>query len=58
MSSFYTCPKDDDQMMYGTRDMVRDRWTDGQMNRKKWHRKVGAPPIKINISNRVQLSLG
>ena len=31
------------------------RWTDG---RKKWHMEVGALPKKINISNRVQLSLG
>ena len=29
--------------------------TDG---RKRWHIVVGAPPKKINISNRVQLSLG
>ena len=31
------------------------RWTDG---RKKWHMEVGALPKKINISNRVQLTLG
>ena len=32
-----------------------NRWIDG---RKKWHIEVGAPPKKINISSRAQLSLG
>ena len=35
-------------------DMARDKWTDRQ---KKWHIEVGVPTKKINISNRVQLSL-
>ena len=52
--SFYTCvPKlwlDDVQFL---RYVVQR--TDGQ---KKWYLEVGAPPKQINISNRVQLSLG
>ena len=36
-------------------DGRKDRWTNGQ---RKWRREVGVPPKKINISNRVQLSLG
>ena len=40
-------------LRYGT--WQTDWWTDGQ---KKWHTEVDAPPKKINISNRVQLSLG
>ena len=46
--------------MYGSWDTVRDRWTERQMDKRteKWHREVGVPPKKINISNRVQLSLG
>ena len=31
--------------MYGSWDMVDDRWTDGQMD-GKWHIEVGAPPKK------------
>ena len=34
-------PKNYDQMMYSSWDMVRDRQMDGQ---KKWHIEVGAPP--------------
>ena len=55
--SFYTCVS---KMMIRW-CMVRgiwyatDGWTDG---RKKWHIEVGGPPKKINMSNRVQLSLG
>ena len=43
-------------LRYGTIGMRQtDGWTDRQ---KRWHIEVGAPPKKINISNRVQLSLG
>ena len=37
----HMCTKNDDQMMYGSWDMVHDGRTDG---RKKWHIQVGAPP--------------
>ena len=40
-------PKNYDQMMYGSWDMVCNGRTDGRMDgRKKWHREVGAPPKK------------
>ena len=45
----------DDVWFLGYGMQQTDAWTDGQ---KKWHIEVGAPPKKINISNRVKLSLG
>ena len=42
-----------DQMMYGSWDMVRNRWTDGW---KKWHTEVDAPPK--NCGPTLQNSLG
>ena len=45
----------DDVWFLGYGMQQRDAWTDG---RKKWHIEVGTPPKNINISNRVQLSLG
>ena len=41
----HMCINNYNQMMYGSWDMVCDRWTDRQMDRwKKWQRWVGAPP--------------
>ena len=45
----------DDVWFLGYGIQQTDAWTDGQ---KKWHIEVAAPPKKISISNRVQLSLG
>ena len=55
-------------MLYCSSDIVRDGcncyflfWAIFALFKKsenKWHIEVGAPPKKINISNRVQLSLG
>ena len=42
----HMCTKNYDHMMYGSLDMVCDRWMDG---RKKWHIAVGAPPKKCII---------
>ena len=39
----YTCTKNCDQNMYGSWDMMCDRWTDGQTDRKS-DIEVGAPP--------------
>ena len=47
ISSFYIymCTKNYDQMMYGSWDMVRDRWMDRWTDRqKKWHIQVDVPP--------------
>ena len=41
----YMCTKNNDHMMYGSWDMVRNRHK--QMDwQKKWHIEVGAPPTK------------
>ena len=42
------CPKNYDQMMYGSWDILCDGWTDRWMDRwKKWHIEVGAPPKNL-----------
>ena len=46
----HMCAKNYDQMLYGSWDVVRDGWTDGQTDRqKKWHIEVGAPPKNYQI---------
>ena len=40
----HMCTKNNDQMMYGSWDMVHNRWTDRV---KKWHIEVGAPPKNL-----------
>ena len=54
----HMCTKNYDQMMYGSWDMVCDRWMDGQTDGwKRWHIEAGAhpknkqknKPIKIKI---------
>ena len=49
--------KNYDQMMYSSWDMVRNGWTDAEMDRqtdgrKKWYIEVGAPP-KNQIVNKL-----
>ena len=39
ISSFYTFPKNYDQMMYSSWDMVRDRWTDRRTDERTYRRK-------------------
>ena len=41
------CTKNYDQMMYGSRDMMHDRWTDRRTDgQKKYQIEVGTPPKK------------
>ena len=49
--TLHKCTKNYDHMMYGSWDMVYNRWTDGETDRtdgqKKWHIAVGTPPKKL-----------
>ena len=47
ISSFHTCTKNNDHIMFGSWDMVRDGWPDWRKDGwKKWHIEVGARPKK------------
>ena len=43
----HMCTKNYDHMMYGSWDMVHNRWMDEQIT--KWHLEMGAPPKKTKI---------
>ena len=44
----HMCTTNYGHMMYSSWDMVCDRWTDRQTEKKKWHIEVGAPPKNWN----------
>ena len=51
----HTCTKNQDQIMYSSRDMLRDGQTDGRMDGKKGRIEVGAPPKNVKNVNNCQI---
>ena len=47
----HMCTKNSDQMMYGSSDMVQDRQTDGQTD-KKSDMKTWVPHLKIDKTSK------